>query len=434
MQTANFQCGNCGNLMAVGTEFLGQQVRCPHCQQVVVAPPAPAPAPAPSPFQLSPSGEHEDIFSPKSDNEDLFGRPETPRLELPPDPAPSAGVPAPPPGGDGLAAPLSPAGPPAPEQAAAVANPFAAAAPAGEHRPEVDLGPGLASLTRPPRVPSGGGGWFLPLVFLPLLLYAVLATVAAVMLYSRQPQAPPSPFEAMPDDAGDTPGVRKGRPEGSLKWTRHTATADLPEKLRVPLGETLRVGDLEVTPLRVERARKEVITGTYRPEKCDHDSLVLHLRLKNVAADYSFTPLDNYFDRKWKPGDGGSPPLTQLQAGPQRFFGGPAQWVPRDTGRKGHRERVAGRPDYDPDGLQPGEEVEQFVCTDGGTNREGGEAALHLFGGTEPKTGKRVAPYAGPLLWRVHLRRGLFEWKGRRLPAAAVVGVEFTDKDYARRG
>ena len=49
MQTVNFKCGHCGNLMAVGTDFLGQQVRCPHCQQVVLAPP-PAAAPAPPPF------------------------------------------------------------------------------------------------------------------------------------------------------------------------------------------------------------------------------------------------------------------------------------------------------------------------------------------------------------------------------------------------
>jgi DNA-directed RNA polymerase subunit RPC12/RpoP len=43
MQTVNFPCGNCGNLMAVGTDYLGQQARCPHCQQVVLAPPPAAP-------------------------------------------------------------------------------------------------------------------------------------------------------------------------------------------------------------------------------------------------------------------------------------------------------------------------------------------------------------------------------------------------------
>src|SRR5262249_39424642 len=40
METVNFQCGHCGKLMGVNTAFLGQQVHCPHCQQVVVAPAA----------------------------------------------------------------------------------------------------------------------------------------------------------------------------------------------------------------------------------------------------------------------------------------------------------------------------------------------------------------------------------------------------------
>src|SRR5262245_1267757 len=187
MQTANFQCGSCGNVMAVGTEFLGQQVRCPHCQQVVVAPPAPAPAP--SPFQLSPPGEHEDIFSPKSDHEDVFGRVAVPSLEIRETPPP------PPPGSDGLASPGSPVSAPVPEQAVAEAappapNPFAPTleAPVGQHPPGPAPGPVLASVARPARAPSRGGGWFLPLVFIPLVLYAVLATAAAVILYSRQQQ------------------------------------------------------------------------------------------------------------------------------------------------------------------------------------------------------------------------------------------------------
>ena len=59
MQTVNFQCGNCNNLMAVGAEYLGQQVRCPHCQAVVVAPAAPPrrPGPRDGPRPFSPSLE-----------------------------------------------------------------------------------------------------------------------------------------------------------------------------------------------------------------------------------------------------------------------------------------------------------------------------------------------------------------------------------------
>src|SRR5947209_2691562 len=125
MLTVNFQCGACGKLMAVGVDFLGQQVRCPHCQQVVIAPgarpataPAPPPTPPPEPGVSTPAAtirerspvvppqpftlprmhnDHEDIFSQRSDTEDaLFSQPEGPRLEVPRHPEPEP-APAPPP-------------------------------------------------------------------------------------------------------------------------------------------------------------------------------------------------------------------------------------------------------------------------------------------------------------------------------------------------
>src|SRR6516225_5812743 len=76
MGTVNFECGHCHSLMAVGEEFLGQPVRCPHCQQVVLAP-----APVPSPFDaptLRAGGpdEHDSIFTPPEvAGDDLFGAP-----------------------------------------------------------------------------------------------------------------------------------------------------------------------------------------------------------------------------------------------------------------------------------------------------------------------------------------------------------------------
>ncbi len=77
MQTVNFQCGSCGNLMAVGVEYLGQQVRCPHCQQVVMAPgsdvPAPPDPPPPridDPFRILSDSPNEDIFHTKTEPED----------------------------------------------------------------------------------------------------------------------------------------------------------------------------------------------------------------------------------------------------------------------------------------------------------------------------------------------------------------------------
>lgn len=47
MQPLTFSCSTCGKLMGVPPELAGRQVRCPHCQAVVVAPPARGPAPVP---------------------------------------------------------------------------------------------------------------------------------------------------------------------------------------------------------------------------------------------------------------------------------------------------------------------------------------------------------------------------------------------------
>jgi hypothetical protein len=344
METANFQCGHCGNLMGVGTEFLGQQVRCPHCQQVVVAPAPPAaeareqtasdsapgaalpPAPAPllgeTTLYTGPDQEPESIFTPPTDTEDLFGgTPSPPRLEVPDAPSPA---PAP-----ALAPTLTSLSPdaaapaPAPEASAALSAVTADGGPVGA----ADL---ADAIPRPVRRPSRGGGWFIALVFIPLVSYAILATIAVAILYNRTQTPRENFFEKLPDVDGDNPGVRKvGRQTWKPTWQQ--ITAPLPDSLKVRLGETLTVGALEVKPLRVERKKIRVYVEGYPndPQECLHDSLVLYLSLRNVSTDLSFTPLDNYLDRHWKRGDP-SPPLTQLEVGSEnRFVGGPANWFPR---------------------------------------------------------------------------------------------------------
>src|SRR5262249_19527892 len=134
-----------------------------------------------------------------------------------------------------------------------------------------------------------------------------------------------------------------------------------------------------------------------------------------------------------------SVPLTSLEAGGERFFGGPARWLPRVRSRKksdDKREWVAGRSNFDPEGLQPGQQTEGFVCTDGGSVENGKGArqvVRHLFG--EDEAGARVkAPYRGPLLWRVQVRRGRVWWRDAPRSATTVIGVRFTDRDYRRGG
>ena len=84
MQTVNFNCSFCGKLMAVGTNLLGRNVRCPHCKQVLQAPatagavsPASPPPPKEPAFEqptvgMPPLESPESIFGEVHD-EDLFG-------------------------------------------------------------------------------------------------------------------------------------------------------------------------------------------------------------------------------------------------------------------------------------------------------------------------------------------------------------------------
>jgi hypothetical protein len=269
------------------------------------------------------------------------------------------------------------------------------------------------------------GGWLFGLVVVPLFLYAVLATIAVFLLWDRLQKAPPHPLEMFPDVEGDTPGVQKnGRKASQFKGqlapeaVKRLADTPLPAHLRVALGGTLRVGELEVTPLWVERMVVRVfVEGSARPEPCPHESLVLRLHLRNVSAASTFTPLDNYFDRNWSKGRG-APPLTFLEVGSRRFYGGPAEWSPRGTGANVRRQWVEGRQDFDDQGLGPGDETDAFVCTDGGDSR----------------VIEEVERTRGKLLWRVELRRGLVQVGGREVPAATVIGVEFSAGAVRRVG
>jgi hypothetical protein len=488
MQTVTFLCGHCRKLMAVSTDHLGGQVRCPHCMQVVLTPapaarpgaapaaqpavvgvppsPVPATAAAPTPAPAPPAAGQggEDIFSPP-DEDDLFGTSDSMRRGLvsppPEQPAEPDGVPTEPDLPPPVEAAQEPAvtaesGPAAAPLEGAAPGPAEATAPrpaseAGDSFPWVSLAPGAPAPAPAGPEPSPGPGpdlaegaaaparkpapqgnrWFVPLVFVPLVFYALGATFfvawAIVKLGEArevQRQGPPNPFEQLPDDGDDRGVTRDGK-----RITRHVnypadfATRPLPASQRVVLGKSLRVGAIEVTPLGVERTRVRFLTLGRGPTECRGDSLLLRLKFRNVSADERFAPLDNYFDRWW--GGGSRPmPLTQLEAGKDRFCGGPAHWAPPGGAGRELPEWVEGRPPADREGLAPGAASEGFVCTDGNDPR-----AVRVLFGDDLDGGPPAEPYRGPLLWRVQVRRGLVSWQGRPRSATAVIGVEFGPQD-----
>ena len=464
--------------MAVGSEHLGQQVRCPHCQQVVVAPPsaAPEPNPTPNPIQPppgltetvlhmpAPPGDAEDIFSPEDVSDDLFGRSEPPRIEMPPEPLTPTlpgenAVPppqleatqnstlpwvpppeseatqnstlpwvppteSPPPftpfGGGGTE--VLPSVVPAPWMAGGATEILPSPPPEAPPPAEAVLAPAddfSAPLARARGRTEAKVPWFMLIVFMPLLLYAIVMTISTVWLYLQVQDVQQQlrrRFEIMPDE-GDKPGVQKGKQISLWRYDNKLPTQPLPEHLCTTLDEPLQIGDLQVTPVRVERKRLRVVEGRFNPEFCAVDSLVLYLRMKNLSSEYAFAPLDNYFDRRY---DGGArPPFTLLEVGDKyRFYGGPAEWYP--LGDPNHRRvRVEGRNNV-PDVLPPGEQKELFVCTNGYDEK----AAAVLFG--------EKRPYRGSFLWRVRVRRGLVRFEGKEYSATAVIGVRFTDADIRR--
>jgi hypothetical protein len=466
METINFQCGHCGKLMAVGQNLLGQQVRCPHCQQVVVAPaasaaaPAPAPAPYPDPSPSPPSpapapdvlqqtvinvpgmGEPESIFSPAEVSDVLSASPDAGRVEMPSEPwpqivsqAPTEPMPAPPAPADSAVPPLTPVEPTltyvphvtqypdgqnlAPTEPDAGA--FSSASPAWPGAAQADattaaLGrEALAQAIPTPavRAPRDRGGWFVALVVIPLISYSILATIAVIYLRFYQPTPPPQPhpLEYLPDIEGKNKGAK--RQKAPIINYKGKQKLKLPDHLRTTLAHAIQIGDLEVTPESLEFKTVTFLVPGSDPADSENECLLLNLRLKNISKDVVFKPMDPYFDRKWKAQTDPdiAMPFTYLTIGDQQFFGGPNSM---DDVYDNH-VTIAGQR-YDRE-LKPGEEVNTFVCTD-----------------CEDPVKQAVESASGPMLWRVQVRRGLVEIPGKgEYSATAVIGVEFT-KEEVKRG
>jgi len=455
----NFPCSNCGKLIEVEEHFLGQTVPCPHCQQMVQTA-----APPEITFTVPQAADDESIFqSTEHAGDDLFGS-VAPKIEIPADMhsenvpgrtteeiSPNAAVssgsifsstdgPMPTPSAEALhqaAAPLfaPPQEPSASLDAAAgVVQDAPAGATAGlapathdhEHAAAdftgADFEPAAAlqsaeslrlSADSFPRnlparaLPTGmRSGMFLALVVIPLISYSILATIAVITLYLRPPQ--PS-LDYLPDVEGDLQGAKRQK-HSSISYERLDPDSPLPERLKIDLRHSIRLGDVEVTPLRVEWGRLRIRYPDMTEDLLPGEALLLHLKLKNISEDVVFSPTDPYFDRQWKSAQD-SKPYTFLEVGKQRLYGGPLPWRPGI--RADNRPALEGQ-NYQ--ALPPGAQIETFVCT------PPGDAML---------TG--VANHQGPLLWRIQVRRGLVHVRERDVPATVVLGVAFQASDIQKQ-
>jgi hypothetical protein len=446
-QTVSFQCGHCHKVMGVTSAFLGKQVRCPHCQQVVLAPaqapaappPAPPPPPPPPPVMQAPSrpipdfggfaapnmptkDEHESIFGEQVD-EDLFSAAPKAKIELPPEPArPNLQLEP-----TMFQLPSLPAGAaPDPGPTVAVSVPNHAVPPVPQ------MAPNSAGTMEWNSAPQGGtdGGALQPVARVPMrntdttgnalamyVLYALAAyslfmTIVAIwMLW--QSNKTPHPLEMIPDE-GWPPATKSTSQTRVIE--RISPRTPLPPQLMVPLGQTLTVGDLEVTPTKVEQKLLNYQTrdGRWKTTPCEHDSLILHLHFKNISKDCTFRPTDSSWDRWWKEerdASKNSLPYTYLAAN-GHYYCGPYKWQPKFSplkqGDNLRFEFVDGQED-DKKMLKPSEEANTVLITD-----------------PQDDVPALLAGYKNKMEWRVQLRRGLVRYKGKDISCSAVIGVEFT--------
>ncbi|HEY8503998.1 MAG TPA: hypothetical protein VIL46_05410, partial [Gemmataceae bacterium] len=218
------------------------------------------------------------------------------------------------------------------------------------------------------------------------------------------------PLETLPDLFGEYPPADRKK----LSHEKLPApTSALPRRLIVPLGRTVRVHDLEITPLRVseqERYLSESKEGKPEQAVFPGPALALHLRLKNASREVYFHPTDPAFNRRYDPEEDGPPPYSYLRVGDDRYYGGPFDWP-----RKGARAYTPAQASDDRP-LGPGEVRETVILSPPRTR-------------FEDPAGRATSYTGGTMIWRVHLRTGLVSVGGRDYPVTSVIGVEFRNSD-----
>ena len=450
--------------MGVGIELLGKKVRCPHCNQILVAPapaaaaeqlPVVVPIPEPAPpddiptFNLPSLEARESIFGEQEDeSDDVFSSSDGNKVQMPEVPPPEPAIPAPP-----VAKPPEPTfEPTALLQPIPVVVPIPTVAPIGATppsssgtnpwaemdqfvaQPAQELVPVVVPLpvpessfsepvepkprknrkqeegedrparrTRPPA--NEGGNPLFKIGFFILAPYALLITLLAVYgLFFKSSVPSGHPLSTIPDNFGEfAPAERKKT--GKLAFP---VDGELPPELRVALGSKLEIGQLEIEPLGLEKRLLKIVTEG-KSEKLIQPSsdpaIVLRLKIRNASDDLLIHPLDPAFNRRIV---GTERVGTGLTVGKQTIWGGAIGWpFPGNVIRVYESVQEA-----DTAPLKPGESRE-FV----------------VFSNSSASLVKTVKDARDALLWRVQVRRGRIDFDGKDLPVTAIIGVEFKAAD-----
>jgi hypothetical protein len=221
-----------------------------------------------------------------------------------------------------------------------------------------------------------------------LVPYSILTTliIAYLILYGNQSRG--DPMQYLPDP------TTKGAPQRVTMLPRHDTP--LSASLRTKLKKPITIGDLTVTPEKVRLT-------------ADGD-LELFLRARNEAAKIKFEPISDFWIR-YTPNKAGNEPYTFLESQSKTMspiFGGYLRYQKAFDGKADHAETYA---------IGPGEQSFMVLQT-----RETYRT---------PHVAK-IVKSDDAYLWRVQVRRGFVEKKGKNVSATAVIGVEFTASEIER--
>jgi hypothetical protein len=217
---------------------------------------------------------------------------------------------------------------------------------------------------------------------------------------------PGHPLSTIPDNFGEFPATERKK-VSQLK----NLDMDVPANQRVQLGSTITVGQLEITPVDVVQRRLRIVREAKGSEEAttttsSHPALVLQLRVKNSSPDSQIYPLDPAFTRRAPKTD--EKPLTRLVVG-SRSYAGAITWPFSERLKREYEEKQ--KDDVDP--LKPGETRDYVVFSEG----------------NDASPARAAKASKEPLQWRVQVRRGLIEFKGKDVPVTAVIGVDFKSSD-----
>jgi len=376
MDIVEVQCGSCGQAMGVSVEHLGTQVHCPHCQAVVEVPRRPG--------SSDPAKDKESIFSSAEESQsDLFGGgAPKPKPEMPEKRAADREVVASErQGAGGATVELSEKKPPR----AAAPTPFHVEREASDADE-----PPASELPRPvPRRQQPSMA--VPIAFMFLIPYCIATTAfIAWLLYQRQTQVL-DPLERLLDTKPEDGGPRKVN-KGEKYSATYQHNLKLPDKLKAGIHQSLEIGAIQVTPLKLSLNQD--------------DNLVLSLKIRNLTEDLAFKPMSDsflVFNRKSM----NSPrPFTYLDTGAKELFDSYLEWKQGPPGREQASDGI----------LYPGQELVLQLTTN---DKHRGDV-------------KRALEAQAQLVWRVQLRRGFVQVRGKNISATAVIGVPFSAKDVEK--